>query len=188
MTKLIDGCDFEIIPFDYFSVSGSATPWSMGFLNTYQKQGADKAGAIFAYGPGTIANVSGATMTYQEVTNSTFLVATNQDGTDFLSGLAYPNDLWYLDDWSNSPDILSFATGTSKVSGNTAEKKDLRPIITITEPLPDAPRFLVDYFIGDTVRVQIRRGSLVYSGSPRVMGVTVDINQEGYERASVTFA
>ena len=60
--------------------------------------------------------------------------------------------------------------------------------MTVTNPLPDAPRFLVDYFIGDTVRVQVKRGAFVQSTSPRVMAVVMDITQEGAENVALTLS
>lgn len=187
LTKVVDGCDVDCGPYDGYTISGSRT---MGSLNTYDRQGTDKPNVIFAYGPGTIANVQGCSVSYAELTTRAEVTGSDLNGAA-VSGVystALAAGVGMLEDLTADPDLSVQATVDAKARGVVTERGALRPIVTISDPLPGAPRAIVDYNIGDTVRVQIKRGALAYSGSPRVMAFSMDLDAEGFEKVSVTFA
>ena len=93
----------------------------MGTLSTYQKKGTDRPGVIFAYGPGTIANVAGAQLAYQDVTNATTFIGTAQDGSTVIKGYNVASPDWFLEEWGTLPDVSNAQTVLERSTGNTTE-------------------------------------------------------------------
>ena len=192
LTRVSGGPDLDAVPFDGYSATIVApiTSRTMANLNVYDRQGSDRPNAAFAYGPGTLANVQNAQLAYLEATTVAQFTGNDANGQPLTStyGTADSAGLGLLDNVFSDPDVSIQATLDQKARGLIAEQSSLRPIISISEPLPGAPRFLVDYFIGDTIRVQVVRGAFTYTGSPRVYDVSMDIDQEGYEKVSMVLS
>lgn len=199
MTKVIDGCDFDFQPIDYYATGGYGPSAGvgnglrmMGLVNAYAQQGSDKPNAVFGYGPGTIANIAKASLVYQPVTTKATItgavaggvvpvkgVANNVDPNAYLTG-----GLDLLENWAADPDLTIQATVDEKANGIVNEMGHLRPVVTIADPLPDAPQPFVDYDIGDTVYVDVRRGALSYTGALRVMSYTLTVGPNGEHTTS----
>lgn len=178
MTKVINGCDWEIAPVDYYELNGTR---AMGVLNVYDEQGSDRPNAVFGYSPSGVANIQNATLAYLDVTTIATVtgVTTSQGQISGTAGTAEESGFGLLEQVTADQDVSVQATVDAKAQGIVAEQNSLRPVVGITGPLPDAPQPVADYGKGDTVRVAILRGAFQQVSSPRMMAFTVDVGQEG---------
>jgi hypothetical protein len=188
MTNLLDGCDVDIDPRDDYPTSRI-----MGDLRVYAQQGSDLPAVHFAYGNGLLANCQNIKVTYAPVTTYASLVgaAGPTSGTQLSAAYGTPTEAGFglLEDFTSDPDVSVQATLDAKAVGTVLEKQGLRPILTIEEPTTEAPRALEAYYLGDTVRASVTKGSFaLFDQRVRVDGIDISISQEGYESVRLTLA
>lgn len=177
MTKVISGCDVDVVPADGYTTSGTR---AMGSMNFYARQGTDRPTVLFFYTSRGGGNITGVKSSYAPILTSSTQQGTASDGTStaqtFTTATAY--DL--LEQYDTASDASTAATLLDKASGVVAENASLRRIVDIGDPTWEAPQPYSDYDLGDTVRVTARRGTLALDRvSMRVMGYDLAADQEG---------
>ncbi len=187
LAGLLDGPDIDCGPRDGYA---SLSDRSMGLLNTYARQGSDRPNAVFAYGPDLPSNVDSAGLTYLPVTTLSTVVGTDANGVPVIGTYGTPdaNGLGLLEDYSADPDVSTQATVDAKARGVVLDQQGLRPVVTVGSPLPGIPRAFEHYDLGDTIRVNVRKGAFVVNSAPRVHAFDLTIDQEGREMPTLTFA
>ena len=89
----------------------------------------------------------------------------------------------------SEPNTIDQATLTKKVIGDIAALSGLQPIVTIQQPLVDAPAAFEDYFLGDTIYATCRKGAFVLNRQAlRVHGIDLSIDENGQENVTLTTA
>jgi hypothetical protein len=177
MTKVISGCDVDVVPADGYTTAGTR---AMGSMNFYARQGTDRPTVLFYYQTRGGGNISGVKSTYAPILTSSTQQGTASDGTataqTFTTATAY--DL--LEKYDTASDASVAATLLDKASGVVYENSSLRRIVDIGNPTWEAPLPFADYDLGDTVRLTAKRGTLSLDrASMRVMGYDLAADQEG---------
>lgn len=189
ITKSASGVDWDITPVDYFTSAGTRT---MGDLEIYVTQGSDLPNVVFVYGTDLPSNVSNMTRAYTSPITYATVTGTDPDTSETLTATyGTPDDATYgaLEVLESAPDIRSQAQLDDRAEGIVVPNVFPRQVIDIQSPLANGPNPFDDYYLGDTVYVTCRKGSMVFSDVPlRVHGFTIDIDQTGYETVSLTVA
>lgn len=189
MVALDGGCDYDVTPIDG---SALAVPtMQMGTLEVLAKKGTNRPNAVFGLGADTLANVKQMTLTYAPLV--TYSTHTGQDvnGQTILASAGAPSSVagqyGGIEQLQADQSVSDAATLTAKAVNDIAMLSQLRPILTITNPLPDAPAAFEDYFIGDTIYASCRKGSLVVSNlALRVHAIDLVVDENGYENVTLT--
>lgn len=173
LTEVLDGFDFEVLPVD-----PAAADWPdvTGVLAVYASQGQDQPDVVFEYGPDTLRNVTRFARSTQHPVNRVValgaagLATESQDATSIITYGGWPLLVSY-------PDVVESAT--LQGHGDALLRPGWTQTITFN-PEPDlAPVPFVDYGIGDTVRMNARRGGLLVQSSPRINQIAVTIDDNG---------
>lgn len=179
---LADAFDFEVVPLAEADGQG----FDLGRFNAWVKQGMDRPAAIFGYGADTVGNCLDASRKTLPPRNRVWvsgaeeLVGLAEDFEsqarygvwEYASAMSDVLDQGLLDDRAQAlllpgpMRVVSFTPNPSKVDD---------------EGNPVTPLPWIDYWLGDTVRLTVRKGSLQFDGSPRVDGIDIDIDDEGFE-------
>jgi hypothetical protein len=168
LAGLLDGFDFEVGPDDVF--------------NVWARQGETQAAAKFEYGAGTLANLRSIGRTTQPPINHVTVLGANglyALKTDATSIATYGR--WPI--VASASDVDEQTTLDSKALGLLRTS----PVRTLTMQ-PDlalSPRPWDDFWLGDSVSVYARRGALAEDAAVRANGITVAIDNEGFETAEV---
>jgi hypothetical protein len=149
------------------------------------RQGEDKAAVTFEHGPGTLANVARVVRRWLPPVNYARTLGEGglyQDASDPTSIAKYGVHGVVI----NTSGVVEPATLTDKAISL------LRPNpIEIVEFEPDpvlAPQPWDDYWLGDTITIRSRIGSLAFQTTARINSITVDLDEEGNEAShSLTF-
>lgn len=175
LTAVLDGFDFEEI-----YIAQGAT---LATFNVYASQGSDRPAARFEYGPGTLRNVRAVERATQPPVNVARVLGANGLAgvrSDAASIAKYGR--WDLQ--QAATDVIEQATLDDKAQAL------LRPnpvkTITFVPDLAISPLPWDDFWIGDTIRFYARRGALQEDLTARVNGVTIAIDDNGFEAAQVT--
>lgn len=189
MTQMLDGPDYDVDPLDGWDATGSRV---MANLRVFDQQGSTLDDVVFAYGEGLLGNVQNMSRTYQEFTTYATLTATDATTSSQVSqsfGLPQYHTFGLYEAFGSAPDVIGQTQLYNTVVGYVLARENLREIVTIGEPLTNAPQALTDYYLGDTVFVSCRRGSMVFTDRPlRIHGIAISIDQTGYEAVSLTTA
>lgn len=188
MTNLLDGCDVDIDPRDDYPTSRI-----MGDLRAYAQQGVDRPEVHFTYGPDLNSNCKNVRATYAPVKTLARLIgaAGAGDASQLSSTYGTPttDGFGLLEEYRSDPDVSVQATLDAKARGIVLEQQGLRPILSIEEPTPDAPRALEHYYLGDVVRASVVKGSYaLYNQRVRIDAIDISIDQVGYEAVTLTLA
>jgi hypothetical protein len=191
MVALDGGCDYDVIPVDG---SALAVPtMQMGTLNVYAKQGTNRPNAVFALGADIKSNVEQITVSYAALTTFSTHTSTDVNGQPLMASAGTPSSaagqFGLIEALQADTSVLDVTTLQAKAINDIALLSQLRPIVTVSNPLIDAPAAFEDYFLGDTVSVSCRKGSLVLNAVPlRVHGIDLTVDENGYEHVSLTLA
>jgi hypothetical protein len=187
MTKLLGGPDIDLVPIDYYVAGGTR---AMGNLTVYASQGIDRPNAVFGYSPIGVSNVDDATLTFLDVTTKATVTGNTVNSVPVVGTAGTPdaNGLGLLEDVQADPDVSTQQTVDAKAQGIIDLQGGLRPIVQVSNPLPNAPQPFSDYDLGDTVRYAINRGAFQVITSPRVQSFTVDVGQNGELATSLVAA
>lgn len=190
MTQLLDGPDVDIDPVDGWRQSPPSR--RMGDLRVYNRQGSDRPDAVFRFGSGIRGNCAGMRRTRMPVTTQSQMIGTDRaTGGKITDTYGDPASSLYglLERYSSEPDATDVGYLQFRTRGEVEAFKTPRQVVEITDPLPNGPRFQVDYFLGDTVRAACRVGSMRFADQTlRVHGVDVRVDQNGRESVNVTTA
>lgn len=182
VAELSDAFDFELVPL----ADATGQGFDLARFDAWIRQGTDRPEAVFGYGEGTVGNCHGAGRKTTAPRNRVFVT-----GDEGIVGFAEDTDsqdrygVWTHTE--SMSDVLDLSVLTARAqallqpapqrvvtfSPNPAKVDDDGELIT--------PQPWRDYWLGDTVRLTIREGSFVYDGAPRVDGVDIDIDDEGFE-------
>lgn len=179
---LADAFDFEVVPLADTSGQGA----DLGRFDAWVRQGIDRPEAVFGYGAGTVGNCDDATRTTQRPRNRVYVT-----GDEGLVGFAEsPVSVLKHGVWAHV-EAMSDVINASVLDARARALLQPDPIRTVTfTPDPTnvdgdgtaiTPRPWLDYWLGDTVRVSVRKGSFSYDGSPRIDGIDLTIDDEGNE-------
>jgi hypothetical protein len=190
MAALDGGCDFDVTPIDGSALSPTPT-MQMGTLNVYLKQGTNRTNAVFALGSDLKSNVSQITLSYAPLVTFSTHTGTDTNGQLISSTAGTPSAVagqyGLIEQLQNDARVSDSTTLLSKSVADIALMSGLRPIITISNPLPDAPAAFEDYFLGDTIYVSCRKGSLVLNYQPlRIHGIDLVVDDVGHENVTLT--
>lgn len=170
--------DFEVVPISDSDGEGSM----LGRFDTFSTQGSQRDGAPFGFGKGTVANCVSANLKMMRPTNRVYVVGeAGAEGfaEDTTSIAQY--GLWETID--SQSDVADFEALDSRAR----ELINPTPLQVVTfQPNPAheaCPDPFVDYWLGDSVPLEVRKGAWDYSGTPRVDGIAIDIDDDGYESA-----
>lgn len=172
LAELDPGFDYDVAPI--------AAGANVGTLSVYASLGVDRPGAQFGHGPGTRRNVQRVQRLEKPPVNRVRVLG--DEGvymTASLTDSIAKYGVWFeFESISDAieADIL-LARANERLEGAWQRT-------TAFTPEPErAPLPLVDYDVGDRVRLQVRRGALRLSASPRVDGIEIRIDDEGNEEA-----
>lgn len=190
ISDLADNFDFEVVALADDAGAGT----ELGRLDIYAEQGIDRPDVLFGYGEGTVGNCTDASRTTLKPVNKVYVT-----GVDGLFGYA-----------EDAPSITAHGVWTAVESMSDVDSTDILDAraqgLLVPEPqrivkfTPDPTRLdaddelstpspWVDYWLGDTVRATIRKGSFQYAGSPRIDGIAIEIDDQGFEAShELTFS
>lgn len=191
MVALDGGCDYDITPFDGWKQSPQSLV--MGTLNCYAKQGSDRPNAQFVYGTELLSNCTGMQLSFQKITTLSTRTGSDATGLPLSATAGTPSSIagqyGLLELIQSEPNAIDAATLTKKVIGDIAALSGLQPILTIQQPLIDAPSAFEDYFLGDTIYATCHKGAFVLNRQAlRVHGIDLDIDENGIENVTLTTA
>lgn len=173
LSNMSDGYDFDIEPLNDGDV--------IGRLHIYGDQGQDRPAAKFGYGEGTVGNCSDARRKTTRPANR--VVVFGDEGLQVVVDDPASQDRYGM--WVEQ-DSLSDELNLANLEARALEL--LRPTFgRVVEFDPDpfagnCPRPWTDFWLGDTVRLDVRKGALVVdSAEPRIDAITVDVDDDGNE-------
>lgn len=189
MVALDGGCDYDVTPIDGYSLGTS--PMQMGTLNVYTKQGSTRPNAVFALGADIKSNVQQITLSYAPIVTYSTWTGPDTNGQLQAASSGAPSSVagqfGLIEQLQSEPSVSDTTTLTAKAVADIALMSQLRQVVTISNPLPDAPSAFEDYFLGDTVYVSCRKGSLVLASSAlRVHGIDLTVDDVGHENVTLT--
>lgn len=173
LTEVTSGFDFEIAP---TLASGIAV---LGLFNAYASQGTDKSATVtFDFGADTTGTLRAVGRTWMLPVNKARVL-----GADGLTAEASDaasitkHGLWMT--LEQALDVNQQATLDAKASALL--RPDPVEIVQFAPEPSIAPQPWVDYWLGDTVAVRSRFGSLDFERDARVNGITITVDDNGNE-------
>lgn len=178
LTGVIDGFDYEIAP-----TWDPDTPAVLGELNVHAHQGSDRtADVVFEYGPATLGNLQTFGRQWQLPVNRAFVL-----GTDGLIGVAENTasqdkyGLYVAQD--QQLDVSEQATLDAKAQAML--RPDPVRVVSFTPSPTAAPQPWDDYWLGDTVAVRARSGSITEDVAVRINQIVVTLDEEDNETVTL---
>jgi hypothetical protein len=176
LSQVEGGFDFEVEPLDPTVNAGA-----LGAFNVYRKQGVDRPEVVFGYGPGTLGNCLSARRTTTLPVNRVRVLGVN--GVPPVE-VSHPGSIAVYGERMlivNASDVSESATLVAKA--NAALRPFPVQVVGFTPDPALAPQPWDDYWLGDSVRAHIARGSFRADLAPRVNTVAVAIDAEGNEES-----
>lgn len=182
--ELADAFDYEVVPLSDDTGQG----FELGELNIYGRQGVVRDGAAFGYGDETVGNCSGANR--QTLRPRNRVIVTGDEGTYAIAEDPASIDRYGV--WTHV-ESMSDVLDESMLQARADElvQGNLDTVVSFTpdpakvnddgEPLTPIPG--VDYWLGDSVPLTVRKGAFESDGYVRVDGIRVDIDDDGFEAA-----
>ncbi len=174
-----DGCDIELRPLD--DIPGKVCD----LVVHGARRGVERNEAWFGFGVGTESNCSNANRVTDMSSIANYIVARG----DASIPPVVVSDLDSIAKYGRYEAEVSFADVflidalTALAIETLNKRKDPKRTITIT-PNKSAPPMFDDWDIGDTVPVDIRKGVLQYTGPARIIGATLQVDDNGGELVS----
>lgn len=182
IVELSSSFDFELVPYADATGQGS----QLATFQAWARQGADRPEAVFGYGDGTLGNCSDATRKTGRPVNRAIV-----RGDEGIIGFAedavsiQKYGLWTVDEgMSDTLDVSVLnARARDLLRPNPERIVGFNPDPGYIDDAGDSltPRPWLDYWLGDTVRLSVREGAYAYDGKPRIDGITIELDDEGYE-------
>jgi hypothetical protein len=173
LSAMLDGFDFVERFVD--------TPATLARLDIYARLGTDRPGARFEYGESTLANLRSVGRTTAPPINYVLLL-----GADGLFSIA--SDAGSIATYGYWPLTKSYASISVQGTLDDRATSMLRtkPIRTVSmTPETTAPRPFDDYYLGDTVPLNINRASMRQIATARINAFSVLIDDEGNEASEI---
>lgn len=174
LTNVLDGFDFEVVPTD----AGR----DIGRFDVFARQGQERMDAPFEYGATTLANVRRFERATQPPINVARVI-----GADGLVGeKRNQTSIDKYGEW-----WVQFAASDVSEQPTLDDKAQalLRPnpikVLNFTPDPALAPLPWDDYWLGDTVPVRARQGSLSEDSAARVNEITVVVDDNGNEAVEI---
>lgn len=171
------GTDWELRPVDNGAKIAS--------LYVYGGQrGSTRDEIIFGYGDGTVANCIAFQQTWNMDKLATWAQGDGQGGAYWQwTNPTKVAKFGRYERFTNYGDVVNTANLSQLVYQELVRSYDPVPVIGFTAGVR-APRMFDEWDIGDTVRVQARRGALNVNTTARIIGVTLQIDGNGVELLS----
>lgn len=175
LTAVINGPDVDVIPTE----SG---PTFMGTLNTYAHMGTDKsASIIFSHQQKGFTNCDiertfsqAITLATETGTDPTGVVQTQTAGTPATSNYGL------LESWAAESSAFDTATLLTKAQGIVDQYAAPQAQWAIKNVTREAPKAMIDYDLGDTIRLQVKRGARLNANVQlRVDGYELNVQNDG---------
>lgn len=190
MIDLSDVFDFEVVALAESDGQG----FDLGRLDVWARQGVDRPEAVFGYGEGTVGNCDDATRQTLRpinrvwVTGDEGLVGFAEDGAS-QDRYGVWTETYSMSDVLDQSVLDARAEALLQPNWRRVVTFTPNPSLTDDDGEPITPQPWDAYWLGDTGRLSVRKGSFEYDGAPRLDGIDIDIDDEGYESAhSVTVA
>lgn len=173
-----DGCDTVIDPIEYSS-------GKIGQLNIYARRGSNQAGAIFAYGAGTLANCLSINRIRNADNLANHVLAVEDTVTTIWQNTTSQTTYGRIETALSLQGDTNVASMTARTRRYLDTHDDINDIATYQIVAgPRAPRLYDDFNIGDTVQVHYRGAQLEYQTTQRVTSCTIAIDDSGRETIS----
>lgn len=183
LTKITGGPDFDVTPLDGWTIGNTR---QMGTFTTYRSEGQDRPQALFYLqqqvgSSGGNGNITGVRSTYPPIYTASTAQVTDSLGVVQQQTYQLPSNNYDLLEIYETPDHTYTASALlGKAQGVVAENSSPRRMVEVTGATWDAPLPLVDYDLGDTVRLTVKRGTISLDRAVyRVMGYDLVADQEG---------
>lgn len=177
LTNVLDGFDM------YETFLDNASP-TLAALNIVAAQGEDQPDVRFEYGPGTLNNARAFSRTTQPPINVARVLGANglyAEKSDAASIATYGR--WMVQ--QSATDVTEQATLDDKAQA-LLRPRPVKTVQFVPElGLDSCPRPWDDFWLGDTCRVVAARDAFTEDASVRLNAITVAINDDGYEVATV---
>jgi hypothetical protein len=187
MTKVQSGVDLDFTPLDGYTSSGTR---NMGNVFFTSQQGIDRPGAVLFYlmqqgGSSGGGNINKVVSSYAPIFNSSTQQGTDPSGVANTQRYTAATGYDLLETYETASDAFTSAVLLEKAQGVVFENDSPRRIIEVGEATWHAPVPWVDYDLGDTLRLTVKRGSLqIISQVMKVDGYDAIADQEGNVRGN----
>lgn len=182
------GMDFEVDPVwaPKIGYPAATSGETIGSVRVAPTLGSDVSGSVkMEHGTGTLANVKRIRRTFTLPYGSVTVTGANGLSarySDPYAGVRYGGWMKTI----SRPDVTDAATLLA-IATAAANAKPPAVVEIVPEPA-FAPQPWRDYWLGDTIAVKARSGSLVFDATPRVNGIGVVVDENGVEAEhSLTF-
>lgn len=159
-------------------------------LNLQAQAGTDiRNQTFFEYGSGTRHNCSSYTVTHNETNRATLVWALGNGGFTSASAEAAGDQEVFqrYEDVVSFNDITDVSLLSTLALAHVAVRKVPQTLVNVTPFPATAPRYGVDWNLGDLVSIRIMsRGSVRAEGVGRIWGATVGLTDAGDEQATIT--
>lgn len=171
--------------------------WQIGYtdghppacvLNLRAQLGTDRASTVFLeYGAGTKGNCSGYTRTRTIDQAATRVWALGQASTLVASAADIGSETFRrYEDVLSYGDIVDAGILDALATVNVAVRKTARTIVNLTPFPATAPKYGVDWHVGDIVSARVMvNGQVRVQGAARIWGADIQISDIGNETASL---
>lgn len=178
LSQMLEGFDFD----ETFVEQGE----TLALFNTYQAQGTLKEGARFQYGPGTLANVSKVERVTSSPINKVRLIGGQGILAETEAEMAESQakyGKWETQQATTGTTILTFLEARAKALRRAFPVKTFRfePDLAVE----NCPKPWDDFWLGDTVPFYGRRGAFEENLVMRLNEITIVIDENGYETATI---
>lgn len=176
LTQVEGGPDVDVTPTE---ISGAGV---MGFFNTYERQGFDRPAVVFVHGIDLNNNYAGLKQTFGDTITSATWQGTDLNGSTVVQTFdqAAYSGFGLLEEFGTASDVSVLATLLSKATGTVVTNQEPQPVMELQGITSQAPMPLVDFYIGDTVRVTERWGPINYDRKlVRVEGFALEADANG---------
>jgi hypothetical protein len=176
LSECVGGFDFD----ETFVEAGE----ELARFNTYISQGTTRPAALFQYGPGTLANVTGIEVTSGNPVNVIKLIGPKglfAEKENAASVARYGR--WYYEQQmtdATSQEVLE-ARCTALLRETPIRTIALKPDLAE----PSCPQPFDDFWLGDTVNFYGHRYTFTEELSPRVDEINLTIDENGNETAAI---
>lgn len=175
---------------DCTAVDGYPSGRGMGVFTVFKQQGTDRPDAVFVWGAptpdGTVGglptNVVNVKRSRGDVITQATFQGTDVNGVAITQTYGNPAGSGYglAEYYETLQDVSQTTTLNEKAVGKVSAFQSPPSIWEVDTPLPNAPLPFVEYNVGDTVRLSVRRGSMLLDRQPvRVMSIDLTISQNG---------
>ena len=172
LSDLDPGFDYEEVPLDF------ADGTRLTRFDTFVSQGSNRPNVHFGYGEGTVGNCKSVRRITTVPRNLVTVI-----GADGV--LAEAKDQASIDKYGlySHPVAMSDVSEQAVLQARADAELEPDPVRVVGfSPNPAlAPQLWTKYWLGDTVQLQVRDGHFKLDAEPRIDGVAITLDDEGFE-------